>query len=60
METQIQRRLTGLDNLASDVNPVSPPHDVRGTIAFLAGTVMLERLTPLVRALKPTNEPALR
>jgi len=38
------QRLAGLDFIAFDVNTVSPPHDVAGMTAFLAGTVMLECL----------------
>ena len=34
--------LAGLNFVAVDVNTVSPPHDVGGMTAFLAGTVMLE------------------
>lgn len=34
----------GLDFVAFDVNTVSPPHDVGGMTAFLAGTVMIECL----------------
>jgi agmatinase len=34
--------LAGLDFVAFDVNTVSPPHDVGGMTAFLAGTVMIE------------------
>jgi agmatinase len=33
--------LKGLNIVAMDVNTVSPPHDVGGMTAFLAGTVML-------------------
>ena len=32
--------LAGLDFVAFDVNTVSPPHDLGGMTAFLAGTVM--------------------
>jgi agmatinase len=38
------RRLAGLDFIAFDVNTVSPPHDVGGMTAMLAGRVMLEFL----------------
>lgn len=38
------QRLAGLDFVAFDVNTVSPPHDVGGMTAFLAGTVMIECL----------------
>ena len=47
----------GLDIVATDVNTLSPLHDVGGITAFLAGTVMLECLTLVARALKLTNEP---
>jgi agmatinase len=43
------RGLAGLDIVACDVNTVSPPHDVAGMTAFLAGTVMIECLTLLCR-----------
>jgi agmatinase len=36
------QRLAGLNFVAFDVNTVSPPHDVGGMTAFLAGTVMIE------------------
>ncbi|MFI4986368.1 MAG: arginase family protein [Alphaproteobacteria bacterium] len=52
--------LAGLDIVATDVNTVSPPHDVGGMTAFLAGTVVLECLTLVARARKLTNEPAAR
>jgi agmatinase len=35
------RGLAGLDFVAFDVNTVSPPHDLGGMTAFLAGTVMI-------------------
>ncbi len=38
------RSLGGLDYVAFDVNTVSPPHDVGGMTAFLAGTVMIQCL----------------
>lgn len=38
------RGLAGLDIVACDINTVSPPHDVGGMTAFLAGTVMIECL----------------
>jgi len=38
------QRLAGLNFVAFDVNTVSPPHDVGGMTAFLAGTVMIECL----------------
>ncbi len=41
------RSLSGLDIVAFDVNTVSPPHDIGGMTAFLAGSVMLEALTLL-------------
>jgi agmatinase len=40
----ILQGLQGLEFVAFDVNTVSPPHDVGGMTAFLAGTVMLEFL----------------
>ena len=43
------RSLAGLDFVAVDVNTVSPPHDVGGMTAYLAGCVMLEALTLMVR-----------
>ncbi|HKM72927.1 MAG TPA: arginase family protein [Stellaceae bacterium] len=36
--------LAGLDFVAFDVNTVSPPHDIAGMTAFLAGTVILKCL----------------
>jgi agmatinase len=41
--------LAGLDIVAVDVNTVSPPHDVGGMTAFLAGCVMLEGMTLVAR-----------
>lgn len=41
----ILQGLKGLDFVGFDVNTVSPPHDIGGMTAFLAGTVMLEFLT---------------
>lgn len=38
------RRLAGLDFIAFDVNTLSPPHDLGGMTAILAGNVMLEFL----------------
>jgi agmatinase len=38
------RRLAGLRFVGFDVNTVSPPHDVGGMTAALAGRVMLEML----------------
>lgn len=38
------RRLAGLDFIAFDVNTLSPPHDLGGMTAMLAGQVMLEFL----------------
>jgi agmatinase len=40
----ILQGLGGLEFVGFDVNTVSPPHDVGGMTAFLAGTVMLEFL----------------
>ena len=40
----ILQSLKGLNFVGFDVNTVSPPHDVGGMTAFLAGTVMLECL----------------
>ncbi|MEM7747244.1 MAG: arginase family protein [Pseudomonadota bacterium] len=37
--------LGGIDFVAADINTVSPPHDVSGMTAFLAGTVAIEILT---------------
>jgi len=37
--------LSGLNVVGADINTVSPPHDVGGMTAFLAGTVALEILT---------------
>lgn len=37
--------LAGLNFVAFDVNTVSPPHDVGGMTAFLAGTVMISCLS---------------
>ncbi|MGI9464029.1 MAG: arginase family protein, partial [Aestuariivirgaceae bacterium] len=37
--------LAGIDFIAADINTVSPPHDVAGMTAFLAGTVAIEILT---------------
>lgn len=45
-------RLSGLNFVAFDVNTVSPPHDVGGMTAFLAGTVMMECLTLACRRLQ--------
>lgn len=39
--------LKGLNVVAVDINTVSPPHDVGGMTAFLAGTVVIECLTLL-------------
>lgn len=54
---QLLQGLSGLKIVAADVNTVSPPHDVAGMTAFLAGTVILECLTLVARALNLTNEP---
>lgn len=42
---KLLQRLAGLNIVAVDVNTVSPPHDVGGMTAFLAGTVLLESLS---------------
>ena len=39
------RKLKGLNIVGADINTVSPPHDVGGMTAFLAGAVALEILT---------------
>jgi agmatinase len=39
------RKLSGLNIVGADINTVSPPHDVGGMTAFLAGAVALEILT---------------
>jgi len=39
---RLLRSLAGLNFVAFDVNTVSPPHDIAGTTAFLAATVMQE------------------
>ncbi|WP_317056879.1 arginase family protein [Roseovarius rhodophyticola] len=39
------RALSGLNLVGADINTVSPPHDLGGMTAFLAGTVALEILT---------------
>lgn len=44
------RALAGVDFVAADINTVSPPHDVGGMTAFLAGTVAIEILTLFCRA----------
>jgi agmatinase len=51
----ILQGLQGLEFVGFDVNTVSPPHDVGGMTAFLAGTVMLEFLVLACHApgLKP-------
>ncbi|HYB09934.1 MAG TPA: arginase family protein [Alphaproteobacteria bacterium] len=54
---QLLQGLAGLNIVAADVNTVSPPHDVGGMTAFLAGTVVLECLTLVARSLNLTNEP---
>ena len=51
------RSLAGLDIVAVDVNTVSPPHDVGGMTAYLAGCVMLEGMR-LVAA-SPIPRPAM-
>lgn len=45
--------LAGLNFVAFDVNTVSPPHDIGGMTAFLAGTVMFECLA--LACLRPTE-----
>ncbi len=42
--------LSGLNCVAADINTVSPPHDLGGMTAFLAGTVALEILTLICHA----------
>lgn len=37
--------LSGIDFVAADINTVSPPHDLGGMTAFLAGTVAIEILS---------------
>ena len=44
------RSLAGLDIVAVDVNTVSPPHDVGGMTAYLAGCVMLEGMRLVARS----------
>ncbi len=44
--------LAGLKFVAFDVNTVSPPHDVGGMTAFLAGTVMINCLSLACSALE--------
>ncbi|MDH3740412.1 MAG: arginase family protein [Hyphomicrobiales bacterium] len=39
--------LAGIDFIGADINTVSPPHDLGGMTAFLAGTVAVEILTLL-------------
>ena len=39
------RKLNGLNIVGADINTLSPPHDVGGMTAFLAGAVALEILT---------------
>ncbi len=53
----ILQGLKGLDFVGFDVNTVSPPHDLGGMTAFLAGTVMLEFLTLACHA--PSLAPGL-
>jgi agmatinase len=43
------RSLAGLEIVAVDVNTVSPPHDVGGMTAFLAGTVIIESLALIAK-----------
>ena len=42
--------LAGIDFVAADINTVSPPHDIGGMTAFLAGTVAIEILTLFCQA----------
>ncbi|MDA7948921.1 MAG: arginase family protein [Hyphomicrobiaceae bacterium] len=42
--------LGGIDFVAADINTVSPPHDIGGMTAFLAGTVAIEILTLFCQA----------
>lgn len=48
--------LAGLDFVAFDINTVSPPHDVGGMTAFLAGTVIIQCLTLACHALPASLE----
>jgi len=50
--------LSGLDVVAFDVNTISPPHDVGGMSAYLAGCVMLEGATLIAR--RPDGPRALK
>ena len=54
---ELLQALSGLNFVAFDVNTVSPPHDVGGMTAFLAGTVMLECLFLACAAITPSNLP---
>jgi len=53
------RALRGFNIVAADVNTVSPPHDVKGTTAFLAATVTYE-IVQLIDALKYDNAAEVR
>jgi agmatinase len=44
--------LAGLNLVACDINTVSPPHDVGGMTAFLAGNVMLQCLALVAHGLQ--------
>jgi agmatinase len=46
---RILRGLAGLNIVAVDVNTISPPHDVGGMSALLAGNVMLEAMLLFVQ-----------
>jgi agmatinase len=46
------RGLAGLNIVAFDLNTVSPPHDVGGMTAFLAGTVMVEFMGLIAQGLQ--------
>ncbi|MBM3574040.1 MAG: agmatinase, partial [Alphaproteobacteria bacterium] len=48
----IVRGLSGLNIVAFDLNTVSPPHDVGGMTAFLAGTVMIEFMGLIAQGLQ--------
>lgn len=49
---QLIRGLSGLNIVAFDLNTVSPPHDVGGMTAFLAGTVMVEFMGLIAQGLQ--------
>jgi len=46
--------LSGLDIVAADINTVSPPHDVGGMSAYLAGQVALLTLHLMALVRTPT------